>query len=63
MDWELGRGLAVLALLRWEKAARLKSSRAHVIAAASEKNLKINFTNFANFASPDHCKLNKLILN
>lgn len=60
MDWELGRGLAVAALLSCEKGGRLKSSRAHVIAAASEKIVKINF---ANFASPDHCKLNFLILN
>ena len=55
MEWEFGRGLGVILGFSCENGARLKSSRTRVIAAASEKNVKINFANFANFASPDHC--------
>ena len=52
IDWEVGSGLAVAAVLSLEKVGRLKSSKAHVIPDGSEKSKK---TNFANFASPDHC--------
>jgi hypothetical protein len=40
-DWSLGRGLAVAAVLSCEKAGRLKSSKARVIADGSEKNKKV----------------------
>jgi hypothetical protein len=40
-DWSLGRGLAVAGLLSLEKAGRLKSSKARVIADGSEKNKKV----------------------
>jgi len=45
-DWELGRGLAVAAVLSFSKAGRLKSSRARVIAAESEKNKKLTLLIF-----------------
>jgi hypothetical protein len=40
-DWELGRGLAVAAILSSENSGRLKSSRAHFIADANEKTKKV----------------------
>jgi hypothetical protein len=40
-DWSLGRGLAVIAGFSCEKAGRLKSSKARVIADGSEKNKKL----------------------
>jgi hypothetical protein len=42
----LGRGLAGICVLRVEKAGRLKSSRARVIAAASEKNKNVTLLTF-----------------
>jgi hypothetical protein len=45
-DWELGRGLAVAAVLSCEKAGRLKSSKARVIADGSEKIKKLTLLIF-----------------
>jgi hypothetical protein len=40
IDWELGRGVAVAAVLRLKKVGRLKSSKARVIPDGSEKTKK-----------------------
>jgi hypothetical protein len=45
-DWELGRGLAVTAVLSSEKAGRLKSSRPRAIADESEKTKKLTLLIF-----------------
>ena len=41
MDWELGRGLVGILVLSFENGGRLKSSRAHVVADASEKTKNV----------------------
>jgi hypothetical protein len=45
-DWELGRGLAAIALLSSKKSGRLKSSRARFIADAIEKIKKLTLLIF-----------------
>jgi hypothetical protein len=41
IDWELGRGLVGILVLRLKKAGRLKSSKARVIPDGSEKTKKL----------------------
>lgn len=41
IDWEVGSGLAVAAVLSLEKVGRLKSSKARVIPDGSEKTKKL----------------------
>jgi hypothetical protein len=40
-DWELGRGLVGILVLRLKKAGRLKSSKARAIPDGSEKSKKL----------------------
>ena len=45
-DWETGRGLVGILVLRLEKVGRLKSSKARVIPDGSEKIKKLTFLIF-----------------
>ena len=45
-EWELGRGLVGILVLRLEKGGRLKSSKARVIADGSEKTKKLTLLIF-----------------